>query len=122
MFEYWNLYLQVLKTLSEHRLGVQAIEMEHALPLQNVQTKADSLQDRVLEGTYYVTSTVLDIEEQFCSLCIANTECLYINLVFIFRFGVCCVFMVTACGSTISQNCSYIKNPGKFQSSFLFLR
>ena len=28
------------------------------------------------------------------------------------RFGVCCVFMVTACGSTISQNCSYIKNPG----------
>merc|ERR1712110_1089520 len=27
-------------------------------------------------------------------------------------FGVCCVFMVTACGSTISQNCSYIKNPG----------
>ena len=27
------------------------------------------------------------------------------------RFGVCCVFMVTACGSTVSQNCSYIKNP-----------
>ena len=61
-----NLYLQVLKIQLEHRLGAQAIEMEHALPLQNVQTKADSLQDRVLEGTYYVTSTVLDIEEQFC--------------------------------------------------------
>ena len=50
-----NLYLQVLKIQLEHRLGAQAIEMEHALPLQNVQTKADSRQDRVLEGTYYVT-------------------------------------------------------------------
>ena len=30
----------------------------------------------------------------------------------IYRFGVCCVFMVSTCGSTISQNCSYIKNPG----------
>ena len=60
--KYLNLYLQVPKTLSEHRLGAQAIEMEHALHLQNVQTKADSRQDRVLEGTYYVTSTVLDID------------------------------------------------------------
>ena len=57
-----NLYLQVLKTQLEHRLGAQAIEMEHALHLQNVQTKADSRQDRVREGTYYVTSTVLDID------------------------------------------------------------
>ena len=86
--------------------------MEHALHLQNVQTKVDSLQDRVLEGTYDVTSTVL--HDRRTVLCIANTDCLYINVVFIFRFGVCCVFMVTACGSTISQNCSYIKNPGKF--------
>ena len=61
--KYLNLYLQVLKTQLEHRLGAQAIEMEHALPLPNVQTKADSRRDRVLEGTYYVTSTVLDIEE-----------------------------------------------------------
>ena len=60
--KYLNLYLQVLKTLSEHRLGVQAIEMEHALPLQNAQTKADSLQDRVRAGTYDVTSTILDID------------------------------------------------------------
>ena len=57
--KYLNLYLQVLKTQLEHRLGAQAIEMEHALHLQNVQTKADSRQDRVLEGTYYSTSTVL---------------------------------------------------------------
>uniref|UniRef100_A0A0K2T5C2 Putative LOC100161421 [Acyrthosiphon pisum] n=1 Tax=Lepeophtheirus salmonis TaxID=72036 RepID=A0A0K2T5C2_LEPSM len=26
-------------------------------------------------------------------------------------FGVCCVFMVATCGASISQNCSYIKNP-----------
>ena len=99
------------KTLSEHRLGAQAIEMEHALHLQNAQTKVDSRQDHVLEGKYDVTSTVLQNRR---TLCITNTDRLYINLVFDFRFGVCCVFMVTACGSTISQNCSYIKNPGKF--------
>ena len=101
------------KTLSEHRLGAQAIEMEHALHLQNAQTKVDSRQDHVLEGKYDVTSTVLQNNRTFLRS-IANTDCLYINLVFDFRFGVCCVFMVTACGSTISQNCSYIKNPGKF--------
>ena len=28
------------------------------------------------------------------------------------RFGVCCVFMTSSCGATVSQNCSYIKNPG----------
>ena len=26
-------------------------------------------------------------------------------------FGVCCVFMTSTCGATVSQNCSYIKNP-----------
>ena len=26
-------------------------------------------------------------------------------------FGVCCVFMVSTCATTVSQNCSYIKNP-----------
>nr|XP_040574106.1 uncharacterized protein LOC121123088 [Lepeophtheirus salmonis] len=26
-------------------------------------------------------------------------------------FGVCCVFMITSCGGTVTQNCSYIKNP-----------
>ena len=32
--------------------------------------------------------------------------------VFFNRFGVCCVFMTSSCGATVSQNCSYIKNPG----------
>jgi len=27
-------------------------------------------------------------------------------------FGVCCVFSTSTCGSTMSQNCSYITNPG----------
>ncbi len=32
-------------------------------------------------------------------------------LFFIRRFGVCCVFIVTAGTSTISQNCTYVQNP-----------
>ncbi len=27
-------------------------------------------------------------------------------------FGVCCVFTVSTTGSSITQNCSYIQNPG----------
>ena len=27
-------------------------------------------------------------------------------------FGVCCTFSVSSCGSTVSENCTYIKNPG----------
>merc|ERR1719192_3268261 len=26
-------------------------------------------------------------------------------------FGVCCMFTLSTCGSTISQNCTYIQNP-----------
>ena len=33
------------------------------------------------------------------------------------RFGVCCLFLYTASGSTIVQNCSYIRNPG-FPSAY----
>ena len=33
------------------------------------------------------------------------------------RFGVCCVFKTSTCGSTVSQNCSYICNPG-FSSAY----
>ena len=29
-----------------------------------------------------------------------------------FRFGVCCLFILSSTSSTISQNCSYIQNPG----------
>ena len=30
---------------------------------------------------------------------------------YLFRFGICCVFVYSASGSTITQNCSYIRNP-----------
>ena len=33
------------------------------------------------------------------------------------RFGVCCLFLYSASGSTIMQNCSYIRNPS-FPSSY----
>ena len=29
----------------------------------------------------------------------------------IFRFGVCCLFIVTSTSTTISENCTYIQNP-----------
>jgi hypothetical protein len=29
-----------------------------------------------------------------------------------FRFGVCCVFLISTSGSKIDQNCTYIRNPG----------
>lgn len=27
-------------------------------------------------------------------------------------FGVCCVVAIVACGGTVTQNCSYVANPG----------
>ena len=35
----------------------------------------------------------------------------FLTFVF-FRFGVCCLFILSSTSSTISQNCSYIQNPG----------
>ena len=35
-----------------------------------------------------------------------------ILILFYFRFGVCCVFLVSDSGSNINQNCTYIRNPG----------
>ncbi len=31
---------------------------------------------------------------------------------FSFRFGVCCLFVVTTAGATVSQNCTYLQNEG----------
>ena len=31
---------------------------------------------------------------------------------FFLSFGVCCLFLVSASGSIINQNCTYIRNPG----------
>ncbi len=36
----------------------------------------------------------------------------YAIIFFFFRFGVCCLFMVSETGSTINQNCTYVRNPG----------
>ena len=37
-----------------------------------------------------------------------------VTLVFV---GVCCVFLVTSCGSTVSNNCTYVQNPS-YPSSY----
>ena len=33
------------------------------------------------------------------------------NIFLFSRFGVCCLFLITATGSTINQNCTYLRNP-----------
>ena len=79
--------------------GVQVeipIEMELAWPMQNVGKKVAHLLDLVLEGKIYSLAWKHKPQNIFCN----------------FRFGVCCVFMTSTCSSTVSQNCSYIKNPG----------
>ena len=35
----------------------------------------------------------------------------YLFISTIFRFGVCCLFIVTATSTTINENCTYIQNP-----------
>ena len=40
----------------------------------------------------------------------------YTNL-YPYRFGVCCLFIASAGGSTVTQNCSYIQNPS-FPSAY----
>ncbi len=32
-------------------------------------------------------------------------------LILFFRFGICCVFFKSVCGSNVERNCSYISNP-----------
>ena len=44
-------------------------------------------------------------------------ECIPYSFVFLHRFGVCCVFTVTESGQPITQNCTYIRNPG-FPSAY----
>ena len=42
-----------------------------------------------------------------------NSNDLCCMLIFFFhRFGVCCVFMLSECGVQVTENCTYIRNPG----------
>ena len=45
-------------------------------------------------------------ERKPCNL----TVCICVFLL-IFRFGVCCLFIVSSTSTTISENCTYIQNP-----------
>ena len=31
---------------------------------------------------------------------------------YIYRFGVCCVFLISESGKSVNENCTYIRNPG----------
>ena len=48
-----------------------------------------------------------------CFMKFSKTNLLGFGYLFrFFSFGVCCVFVYEGTGGTISQNCSYIRNPG----------
>ena len=70
----------------------------------NVMKEVVLLQAPVLEGNfssiYFLKSLIFVKNYELYLMCFFN------------RFGVCCVFMTSSCGATVSQNCSYIKNPG----------
>jgi hypothetical protein len=38
-------------------------------------------------------------------------------MVCVFRFGVCCLFLISTTGTNINQNCTYLRNPG-FPSTY----
>ena len=56
-----------------------------------------------------MVSGVECMRPHFPSLC----DMYFITYLFptIFRFGVCCLFIVSATSTTINENCTYIQNP-----------
>ena len=109
------------------------IEMEPvSLPL-NVQKKEARHQAPVLEGKLFANKIAVDhfinvydclfIHELNFSLS-SHIKCPHSIVLkklsvpfYSLSFGVCCVFMTSTCGASVSQNCSYIKNPG-YPSAF----
>merc|ERR1719323_97680 len=60
-----------------------------------------------------VTSTSSGVSK---GTCLSSSECTSksgtVNGNCASGFGVCCTFLLSTCGSTVTQNCSYIQNPG----------
>jgi len=65
---------------------------------QTLSNTASGSQNVARNGTCYSSTECRDKSGQAAGGCAAG-------------FGVCCVFVYEASGSTISQNCSYIRNP-----------
>ncbi len=71
------------------------IGMELASPRANVRARAVKRLDLVLLGNSDPFNLITNIV-----------------IFFDYRFGVCCIFVTSTSGSTITQNCTYIQNPG----------
>ena len=88
------------------------LEMEHVIVQQNagtnlVKQREDVQQGKLTNKTWNLNFEYLDINlhQHVRSIMKFSLQCTRK------RFGVCCVFVYEASGSTISQNCSYIRNP-----------
>lgn len=76
----------------------------------NVPLKAGEVKARVLQGTYPFFSFKMD--DRIFQVSLINWNVWLPKCCFSHRFGVCCVFLVTDAATSVSQNCTYIQNPG----------
>ena len=81
--------------------------MAHAIALPNAKTNLVRLPVDVLRGKLIIMMLKLEAKTYFHPY---NKIWSFIKSIY-FRFGVCCVFVYESSGATISQNCSYIRNP-----------
>ena len=89
--------------------------MVPALALPSAQINLVLLLEHALQGKFITMVLVLHVntnlhssEYKIIFKKIQNYSC---AKVVSFSFGVCCVFVYESSGGTISQNCSYIRNP-----------
>jgi hypothetical protein len=82
--------------------------MERVILLQSVPIKVAHPVEIVLLGNYKNNNYRCPKSHRVQTL-----ECSNVQMFFklFFRFGVCCLFIVTEAGGTVSENCSYIQNP-----------
>jgi hypothetical protein len=78
------------------------------------------LQTRFSQNCDFAFTNLLTIR-QMCVMNIIKKSILVATEIqkkqFYFRFGVCCLFLVTSTSATISQNCTYLQNPS-FPSAY----
>ena len=55
--------------------------------------------------------TQYHLEQDFQSKSTLSFDSVLTSNFYIFSFGVCCLFVVSASGSTVNQNCTLIRNP-----------
>ncbi len=66
---------------------------------------------------YQLQQLTLSKRFPFANKCRHVPVCYFQHLSSVLRFGVCCLFLISATGTTINQNCTYLRNPG-FPSAY----